>query len=82
MFAWHLPQFGGRRGMLLRTNYSRSAFEFAVAQGYGLSTMSAETAQEHLDDLNSYAMCPRDWGWNPAHGEPPARYASEPQHAS
>ena len=60
-FAALLPQFGGKRGMLIDSEHSAAAFKAATAAGYGISCMLAER-RESIDP-QSYVECLVDWGW-------------------
>ena len=61
-FAALLPQFGGKRGMLIASEYSAPAFTAAKEAGYCISCMGAEHRHVPIDP-ESYIDCLVDWGW-------------------
>lgn len=61
-FAGLLPQFGGKRGMLIGVEHNSEAFTLAKELGYGITSMLAETHYLPID-ATSYIECLKDWGW-------------------
>ena len=71
-----VPEFGGRRGMLIITeqDYARHV-RTAKQQGYGYSCMS-----EHFEpyDRQSFVDILNDWGWAGLPDQQPSWYTGKP----
>jgi hypothetical protein len=75
-FAGLLPQFGGKRGMLIDCEHDQEeAFAAAIAAGFGYSVMRAEHHNLPVEPTD-YLDCLRDWGWSVEGQTPPEWYAS------